>query len=265
MKGIRGYITFFLIGLMIGGLGSSPSRATGESKVFLLIGVESNRFRRSDTLMVARFDSEQRMIHLLSIPRDTLVTIPGKGPGKVNQAYPWGGIPLVRKTVEEFLKVKVDHVVKVNFGGFRPIINAVGGVPVQVKEQLDYDDDAGRLHIHLKPGNRVLDGEEALGYVRFRMGDPEYDIGRIKRQQQFLRAFLKRATEPKNIVRIPALVHYLFDCIETDLTLLERISFARQIFTARQMTCEVVPGEPKMLYGRSYWVPDARYLAAMKH
>jgi LCP family protein required for cell wall assembly len=129
---------------------------------------------------------------LVSLPRDSAVTIPGKGRDKLNSAYAIGGPKLLVRTVETVTGIHVDNYMEIGFAGFVDIVDAVGGVEINVRADVD-DPKAG---LKLKKGTQVLNGAQALGYVRTRKGGALPDFERTKRQRQFLGAVVKKAASP---------------------------------------------------------------------
>jgi len=129
---------------------------------------------------------------LVSIPRDSLVSIPGYGENKVNAAYALGGPALLVQTVEQATGVRVDGYVEIGFDGFYQVVQAVGGVDLCLPAPIT-DERAG---INLPAGCQTLAGADALGYVRARYSDPNGDLGRVERQRAFLSALADRATSP---------------------------------------------------------------------
>ncbi|MDT9694989.1 LCP family protein [Streptomyces sp. P17] len=138
--------------------------------------------QRSDTLMLVHLSGDERAVHLMSIPRDSWVPIPGHGSAKINAAFSWGGPPLMIQTVEQLVGTRVDHFGVIDWQGFRALTDAVGGVSVTVPAD-SYDPVRQR---HFTAGTQVMRGEEALAYVGQRKGLPGGELDRIKRQQQFL-------------------------------------------------------------------------------
>ncbi|MET9734069.1 LCP family protein [Streptomyces sp. NPDC006458] len=170
---------------------------------FLLAGVDSRSERpttgsdatadlwrygaqRSDTLMLVHLSGDHRSAYTMSIPRDSWVPVPGHGSAKINAAFSWGGPPLLIKTVEQLTGTRVDHFGVIDWHGFRTLTDAVGGVPVTVPADA-YDPEQGRT---FTAGRHLLNGDEALAYVRQRHGLPGGELDRIERQQQFLRALV---------------------------------------------------------------------------
>ncbi|MDX6641281.1 MAG: polyisoprenyl-teichoic acid--peptidoglycan teichoic acid transferase, partial [Solirubrobacteraceae bacterium] len=145
---------------------------------------------RSDTIMLLRLDPNQSATSILSLPRDLTVHIPGYGTDKINAAYSDGGPTLTVKTIKALTGLQINHVVNINFGGFRDVVNAIGCVYVDVDRRY-YHSNLGLpigqryAEINIQPGYQKLCGTDALNYVRYRHTDS--DIVRAARQQAFLR------------------------------------------------------------------------------
>lgn len=143
---------------------------------------------RSDTIMVLHINADRRAAQVVSIPRDTWVAIPDHGEAKINAAFSYGGPALLATTVEQFTGIYLDHVMVVDLAGFEEITRTIGGVTVYVPQTVTDT-------FHNKTwtaGNHVVEGAEALLYVRQRAGLPGGDFDRIQRQQNFLRAVLTK-------------------------------------------------------------------------
>lgn len=148
--------------------------------------------QRTDSMMLLHIPAGSDKPTLVSLPRDSAVTIPGKGRNKLNAAYAFGGPKLLAQTVETVTGVHVDHYMEIGFAGFVEIVDAVGGVEINVRAAVD-DPKAG---LKLKKGVQLLTGGQALGYVRTRKGGALPDFERTKRQRQFLGAVVKKAASP---------------------------------------------------------------------
>jgi LCP family protein required for cell wall assembly len=232
----------------------------------LLMGVDSNgphtkRFTntRSDTMMVVSVDPESKRVGVVSIPRDSLVEIAdGRGKeDKINSAHALGGPDLAVKTVQDVFSVPIDHYVVVDVKGLKRLFEILGPVDVLVEKNMNYTDHAAGLHVALSPGLQSLDATEAEEYVRFRH-DAKGDIGRIDRQQWFLRQVSKKLREPQVILKLPDLFKCATDFVATDLTIEEMAylaAFAKDLHTEKIETA-IVPGESACIKGGSYWVPD---------
>jgi len=255
---------------LVNGLGNAFGAFTNASVPqrtnILLMGVDSNgphtkRFAntRSDTMMVVSLDPESKRVGIVSIPRDSLVEIAdGRGKeDKINSAHALGGPDLAVRTVESVFSVAIDHYVVVDVKGLKRLFEILGPVDVVVEKSMNYTDHAAGLHVALSPGLQSLDATQAEEYVRFRH-DGKGDIGRIDRQQWFLRQVSKKLHEPQVILKLPDLFRCANDYVATDLSIEEMAklaAFAKDIRSEKIQTA-VVPGEAAGIKGGSYWVPD---------
>jgi LCP family protein required for cell wall assembly len=146
--------------------------------------------QRSDTIMVLHLPAGGGRPVLISIPRDSYLPIPGNGDNKINAAFAIGGPKLLAQTIQNATGLRIEHYMGIGFGGFVRVVNAVGGVRICLKTPLD-DRAAG---LHLRAGCQVLDGAQALGFVRSRHLYALQDLQRIQNQRIFLRALLRKLT-----------------------------------------------------------------------
>lgn len=212
---------------------------------------------RSDTILVASISIKDRTISVLSIPRDSYVEIPGYGHDKINSAHALGGVPLAQKTVEAFLGIPIEFSVLLRVQATKHIVDALGGVDVEVEKQMDYDDNWGHLHIHLKPGYQRLNGEQALGYSRFRY-DERGDFARIERQQKLLKAIIYRFKEPAVWAKLGWIVKTVKQSVKTNLATPQLIALANiyKDFDPSQLKVSTLEGETMMIGGMSVVVQD---------
>jgi polyisoprenyl-teichoic acid--peptidoglycan teichoic acid transferase len=172
---------------------------------------------RTDTLIGLNIDLANKQISVLSIPRDLWVYIPKDGYGKINEAFGDGGPERTEATVVKNLGTPpFDYYVVLRLDATKNIIDAIGGLDVNVEKTMDYDDTWGHLHIHLRKGPQHLNGEQLVGYVRFRH-DPEGDFGRMRRQRQVMQLLAQRLREPGIALHLPALLAVIRDNIRTDM------------------------------------------------
>lgn len=212
---------------------------------------------RSDTIMVLHVNSEKKQASLISIPRDTLVNIPGRGPDKVNHAFAFGGPELARQTVAGFLHVEIPYYIVIDLTGIESLIDDLGGVTVNVEKRMFYVDYAADLHIDLQPGVQKLNGKQAMGYLRFRHTDN--DFARIGRQQSFLRSLAADLLSRENLLRSPGLFLSLLACIDTNLNSRETLGLSlilRGAYEQGQVAMTMIPGTDIMVDGIYYWRPD---------
>jgi LCP family protein required for cell wall assembly len=223
---------------------------------FLIIGSDwtaKEKLGRSDTLMILRTDLSKNKGVLISIPRDFRVEIPGNGKDKINHAFAYGGVPLTISTLEEYTGLPINHYIVVNYRGFQEMVDAIGGITIDVDERLvDWE-----LGEPIEEGRQRMDGLTALHYVRFR-NDPRGDFGRIERQQKFARALIDESTRLLNAFKLPQLVRIVSEHVETDMTFSEMLSLARNIKSLQQKNLETImlPGKPDTIDGVSYVIPD---------
>ncbi|MBR1807007.1 MAG: LCP family protein [Selenomonadaceae bacterium] len=236
-----------------------------DKATIMIMGVDKREddVGRSDTLMIATVDPRLDQATLLSIPRDTRVKIYGRGYDKINAAYAYGGVELAESTVENFLGIDIDHYIMIDTNSFVKIIDAIGGVDIDVEKRMFYEDpwdDNGGLVIDLYPGQQHMDGKTAVTYVRYR--DSEGDIGRVKRQQAFMAACLDKVTSPEIVPRIPKILREVIDAVETDMSLRQLLEVAGALKAAQQngLETDMVPGYPLYIDDISYWIPDVELL-----
>ena len=181
--------------------------------------------KRSDTMLLIHISKKRDKAAIISIPRDSYALIPehnnsqGKlipaAYSKINSAYNWGGAPLLIKTLENMSDLRIDHYVELNFVGFVRMVDALGGVEICTKK--DIDDP--KSHLTLPAGTHVLDGIDSLKFVRTRVFDGLGDLGRMKRQQEFAGAMLRKATSAGvllNPVKMVDFINSALDSVVTD-------------------------------------------------
>jgi LCP family protein required for cell wall assembly len=190
---------------------------------------------RSDVIMLVNLNPRRNVVRLLSIPRDLYVWIPGYGEERINAAHFWGewqestnGPALARQTIHQNFGVPVHDYVRLDFGGFVKIVDALGGIYVEVPAEIHDDrfptDDLGYTSITIPAGRQKMDGEGALIYVRTRHA--ANDFVRARRQQQVVTALLRRAASPAGWIRLPAALEALRASVDTDLGAGEMILWA---------------------------------------
>lgn len=252
-------------------------------KIIVCLGLDENRDERgiihhkgsrTDTIIVLKIDKQAHKIGILSIPRDTWVFISDKyGYDKVNSAYTYAfldhfqdtndyeaskkaGIRQAVETIERFLDIEADHYVLLKIKAAESLVDSIGGITLDVEKDMDYDDNWGNLHIHLKKGLQKLNGNQAVGYARFRH-DEEGDWGRIRRQQQVIKALIKELKNPENIKRIPAIAETVTENIDTDLSLSKIIDLAHvyKDFNKNHIVRGTIKGEDQVFDGTAVIKP----------
>ncbi len=216
----------------IGIPGENTFPADKRNLYVLVVGLDNNwteqdivytKGARTDTIMIANFNLDKKTVGLLSIPRDSRVYIPGYYEEKINAAYSLGGIELASKTVTEVCKVPIDYYVVVRTQALPKLVDALGGVETYVEKDMDYDDNWGHLHIHLKEGWQTIDGDRAVQYSRFRKDD-EGDLGRIRRQQQVMFAVKSKASKITGINELRKLIQTVLENVDTNFSTTELLA-----------------------------------------
>jgi len=208
---------------------------------------------RSDTMIVLSLDLIRRKAYALSIPRDLRVEIPDHGYSRINDAHRHGGIALTLETVQNFLGTSLDYYAVIKIGAVRTLVDAVGGLEIEVEKDMDYDDNWGQLHIHLKEGMQHLDGEQVEGYMRFRH-DPEGDFGRMRRQQQVFRTITGELKSPAIVFRFNDLMTVLEENVETNLSRKQLMALGRMFSETGpdDLVTHTVPAENRPRDGVAY-------------
>ncbi|PZA07902.1 MULTISPECIES: LCP family protein [unclassified Meiothermus] len=191
---------------------------------------------RSDTIMLLSLDLQSGSAAAVSVPRDTYVQATDGIEGKINGTFARGGVELLKQTLERTFGVHIDHYVILKDTAVKHIVDALGGVWVETIDAMRYDDSWGHLHIDLPKGRQFINGEQAVGFVRFRksnQGAPpskeEGDIRRTERQQQLLRAMAEQALQPSNLLRLDQIVNVALGEIETDLSRPQMMAIAARM------------------------------------
>ena len=217
----------------------------------------------SDSMLVLRFDPGKEKVSVLSIPRDTRVYIEGHGVRKINHANKYGGPALTANVASELLGgIKIDRYVRVNVQGVEKLIDALGGVTVNVPKDMKYNDFSQHLYIDLKKGIQHLDGDKAMQFLRYRY-DGLGDISRVQRQQMLMRSTVEQTLKPATVIKVPKLLSVIQSHLDTNLTVRELMAlsnFASQ--TDRSgIKMMMLPGDFNSGNERvSYWLPNDRQI-----
>lgn len=232
---------------------AEAERRSAQNINFLLVGDDersADESARADTIMFAVMRPVDKKIAMVSIPRDTLVKIPDNGQDKINAALAYGRMPLLIDTVYGFLgpNTRPNHTIQVNFESFAKVIDAIGGITIDVPQRMYLPEEG----IDLQPGVQKLNGKDALAFVRWR-GDGLGDIGRIERQKVFMQAIMHKCKRlmPWQAVR---LMFTLQNEVKTDLTVPEMIQLANKMIGANDQVLQYEHFEltPQYINGISY-------------
>lgn len=227
----------------------------------LVIGVAKNL---SDTIMMASYDMEKDKVDIFSIPRDTYY--PRKGYNhaaqkKVNAAYGSSGAEGLVKAVEDITKVDIDYYVQFDYEAVKAVVDGLGGLKVEVPNDMNYDDPADDLHIHFKKGQVVKNGEDIVKLLRWRKnnkggGYKEGDLGRIKMQQQIVKLGMEKVINGNIVANFLKLQSPITKYVKTSMTPKEMMYFANKAkdINSENIFFHTVPGNPKTMEGLSFFV-----------
>ncbi|MDR7544490.1 MAG: LCP family protein [Armatimonadota bacterium] len=208
---------------------------------------------RADSLILVSVDPKRRRIAALAIPRDTRAFIPGIGETKINASYAYGGPRLTIRTVEHLLAVKVHYYVKLGPQSFAQLIDAIGGLDVDVEKDMRYTDSWAGYSINLKKGRHHLNGDQVTGYIRFRH-DEMGDIGRVERQRKVMNTLVRRLRQPETILHAPSLLRAFARNTQTDLGAVELMTLG--LFALRAKDAPLLEYTLPGGFAPMYWEPD---------
>ena len=244
----------------------SPGREQEENRIHILLVGQDQREgeagNRSDSMILCTISPKTKTVMLTSFLRDLYVTIPGHGKNRINAAYSWGGVELLEKTLEENFGIEVDGNIQVDFEQFSKIIDSLGGVNIEIRE-----DEARQINRAVpwktaSAGKQTLSGDQALAYVRIRNLDADGDFSRTERQRKLLLAI---AGDYQNMT-MPAmmdLLKKLLPCVTTDLSYFQILTFGgillpvmKDLKLQSQQIPQKTACRDQMVEGMAVLVPD---------
>jgi LCP family protein required for cell wall assembly len=240
-------------------------KASSESLNLLVLGVDrrpevaEDTGAHSDTMMLVRLTPHTGRIKLLSVPRDLLVEIEPGVEDRINQAYAFGGIEQAMAVMENLTGIPIDRYAIIDFGGFEEVIDALGGITLDVEQPIRVGIEGHRVYI--PAGTQDLDGLEALAYARYR-GTPCGDLARIKRQQRLVAALREEALEWNTVTELPRIAKVMHENVETNVGIVQAISIGRTLIrngADTGMKFARLKGNPEILpNGNAVLVPDEK-------
>ena len=212
------------VNYLIVGSDTREGLSRAEIKRLKVGGTDVAAGKRSDTMLLVHISKKRDKAAIISVPRDSYAKIPehenSQGKlipatySKINSAFNWGGAPLLIQTFEEMSGLRIDHYVEINFVGFVRMVDALGGVEICTKRDID----DSKSHLVLPAGRHVLDGVDSLKYVRTRQFDGLGDLGRMKRQQEFAGAMLRKATSAGVLLNPVKMVDFISSALDSVVT-----------------------------------------------
>lgn len=235
-----------------------------------LLGLDKSE-ALTDVMLVGIYDTKENNITMFSIPRDSYVELNQKTANKIgapkvlklNSIHSYAKMAGVDEpetytlqAISEITGLTLDHYAKISLSVFNDLVDAIGGVKINVPQLMDYRDPYQNLYIYIEPGEQVLNGKQAEGFVRYRADYVNGDIDRIKMQQYFLKAFVDSALEPEIVKQIPQIVSTLYTNIDTDLSLWNVLSYTKYVDDLSSSTLQsyTIPGQGMYVNDVSYFV-----------
>lgn len=235
---------------------------SGDAGTFVVAGVDEEGYR-TDLILLCQINRADKRIQILQIPRDTRVNNK-RNDKKINSAY-YSGFDVMSREIAQVTGITPEHYVMVGFDGFQEIVDAVGGVTLEIPFAMKYDDPAQDLHIDLPAGKQKLDGEKAEMYMRYRKGNDgngyaEGDVGRLSAQKELYNAVGDKLLSPLGLLRLPAVYSAVKKNTETNFTGGEIFGIMKDVMRIGKdrVTIDTLPGSGKYVGGVSYFVYDAK-------
>ena len=257
-----------LKGIVTTVIGSSAEKEKELQDIYLLVMGKSENM--TDTIMVVKYSAKNQSASMLSIPRDTFTGDDEKkarASDKINSKYINGGAQDTLKEVNELTGLNIRYYLIVDTKALRDLVDAIGGVEFDVPIDMDYDDVTQALHIHVKKGLQLLNGEQAEGVVRFRHNNNytsypvsygDNDLGRMRTQREFLKILLKQLMKPTNITKINNLLKIAQEEVETNIDWNTAKGYVPSLFgfNTNNLGTNALPGEAKYANGVAVFIAN---------
>ncbi|WP_392486609.1 LCP family protein [Haloimpatiens sp. FM7315] len=274
--GAYSYYSLFKMGKNIEGNKDKEQIETAEVKKndpinVLLMGVDigdpklkgDNVPKRTDTMLVIHYDPAEKSAQIVSVPRDTKVEINGRTE-KINNAHAINGIKGAIDSVESLLDIDINYYVRLDYEGFRQVIDAIGGVDMPIERNMNYDDDAQNLHIHFEKGTVThLDGKKAEEFFRWRKnnngaGFADGDLGRIKNQHLFIEKVIDKVKSPSIVFKLKNILDITSKYVKTNMSPTEMLSYGMGVTKVDKANINMttLQGDGKYISKISYFIYD---------
>lgn len=214
-------------------LGVTDPKFDGYTNI-LILGVDDSERQEADTILVLSFSNDTGKSRIISIPRDTWITMRSNS-SRIGAIYGWGGANRMVKEVSRLLGVPIHQYIIIDMATFAELIDTLGGLDIYVEENMDYDDEAAGLSIHIGQGYQHLSGEEVQKYLRYR-GEKLGDVGRVQRQQKFIKALYAKVLQLDTIPKLPAIADIFRNRMETSAEIFDSAHLANVL---RRMNSEL--------------------------
>ncbi len=239
-------------------LGTADPKFDGYTNI-LILGVDDSIRQEADTILVLSFSNDTGKSRIISIPRDTWITMQGNS-GRIGTIYGLGGVNRMVKEVSQLLRISIHQYIIIDMATFAELIDVLGGLDIYVEENMDYDDEAAGLSIHIGQGYQHLSGEEVQKYLRYR-GEKLGDVGRVQRQQKFIKALYAKVLQLDTIPKLPAIADIFRNRMETSAEIFDSAHLANVLrrMSSDPPTTLMLPGSENV---DGAWVPNVAELEA---
>lgn len=238
-----------------------------------LLGLDKSEYL-TDVMMIGVYNITDNVVNTFSIPRDSYIQLNDATAEKIgapkvlklNEMHTYAkksGVDnpeqYTLSALQEITGLEIDHYAKISLSVFNDMVDAIGGVDINVPILMDYYDPYQDLYIYIEPGQQTLDGKKAEGFVRYRATYANGDIDRIEMQHYFMKAFMNSALEPEIITQIPGIVSTLYSNVDTDVSLWDILSYTKYLddLTNSNISTHTIPGEGMYINDISYFVFEA--------
>lgn len=227
-------------------------------------GIGSDIGQLPDTMLLLSLNNSTGKLRIIAIPRDTLADIPGR-PEKeqVNLSWYYGGSHLAEQTVSQLIGVSIHQYVAMDIDDLAAMLDILGGIDIYVEHDMDYADPEKGLDIHIRQGFQHIDGSQAQKYLRYR-GDDLGDVGRLQRQQRFLKAFYAQLLSVDTVTKLPAMAEFLQTHIQTSAEIFDAVKLAGLLknLSTSQPEAVILPGSfPDG--NDNLWLPDRQKITEL--
>ena len=239
-------------------VGSTDPKFEGYTNI-LVLGVDDSERQEADTILVLSFSNDTGNTRIIGIPRDTWITSRTNS-GRIGTLYSWGGANLLVREVSKLLGIPIHQYIIIDMTTFTELIDVLGGLDIYVEENMDYEDEAAGLYIHIEQGDQHLSGEDVQKYLRYR-GEKLGDVGRVQRQQKFIKALYTKVLQLDTIPKLPAIADIFRNKMETSAEIFDSAHLANVL---RKMSSDppvtiMLPGSENV---DGAWVPNIAEIEA---
>ena len=239
-------------------MGSTDPKFEGYTNI-LILGVDDSERQEADTILVLSFSNDTGKSRIIGIPRDTWIASRSHS-GKIGELYSWGGANALVREVSKLLGISIHQYIIIDMMTFADLIDVLGGLDIYVEENMDYDDEVAGLSIHIPQGYQHLSGEEIQKYLRYR-NDKLGDVGRVQRQQKFIKALYAKVLQLDTIPKLPAIADIFRNRMETSAEIFDSAHLANVLrrMSSDPPTTLMLPGSENV---DGAWVPNVAEVEA---